>query len=208
MNRTAFIRIKGFNVNYLKENSAYILLLVFVVASIFLGVIVCSNNSYLMNYSKELFLNYLKNRVDLSYFRIFLNSFISTIKISIIIFLCGTSVLGTVISPILLSLSAFTYGGLAAYLYNTYGLTGILYNLFVFVPPSILFIFALLLSVRECVIFSKLITGVCIRNSKPRNLFNDFRSFCLKHIIVLIILILSSLIDATLYGLFEKFFNF
>lgn len=207
MNRTASIRVTGLNLGYLKENLTFILLLLLVVISILIGVLSVGTDS-VNAATVEIFGEYVSERTDKSFLKAFLSSLITALKIPLISFLCGTSVLGLVISPLALSMTAFWYGCLAGYVYFTYGLSGIVFNLFVLILPTLILLFSLLLSARECVAFSKLIAIMCIRDTRPINLYMHFRNFCLKHIVMLIPIIVSSLLDTALFNLFEKYFNF
>ena len=207
MNRTASIRLTGLNIGYLKENLAFILLLLLIVVSIFTGVVSVSNKS-VNAATVEIFNEYVSVRSDKSFFKALLSSLITVLKIPLFSFLCGTSVLGLVISPLILVLTSFWYGCVAGYVYYVYGLSGIVFNLFVLILPTIILLFSLLLSSRECVGFSKLIATMCIRETRPINLYKHFRYFCLKHIVLLIPIVIASLLDIALFSLFEKYFNF
>ncbi len=207
MNRTASIRLTGLNVGYLKENLAFILLFLLTVASILVGVLSIGTDS-INSATVEMFNDHVLARNDNSFFKAFISSLFSLLKYPIISFLCGTSVLGLVISPLSLSLTAFWYGALAGYVYYTYGISGIVYNLFVLILPTIILLFSLLLSVQESIKFSKLIATMCIKETRPINLYTHFRSFCMKHIVLLLPIIFASLLDTALFNLFEKYFNF
>ncbi len=208
MNRTASIRIRGLDLKYLKENALMIFLLALTVISMLIGIITSNNHSGLAEFVKESFTEQIKTRAGMSFFKSFINSLLSALPIPIICFLAGTSIVGLVVSPITIVFASFWYGGVAGLLYSTYGLTGIMFNIFVLLPPILLVLFALLLSSCEAINFSRRIAAMCIRDTRPLNLYNDFRGYCLKHILILIIILISSLCDATLFNLFEKYFKF
>lgn len=208
MNRTASIRIKGPNLNYLKNNLTFVLLLLLMIVSVIAGTIVFSRSQAVRLYTDGLFDDYIALRHDKTFFVGFLNSLKSVLPLTVICFMCGTSVIGAVISPVCVSAAAFIYGCMASDLYSTYGLSGIIFNLFVLLPPSLILLFCVLLSAKECVDFSRQIAAACIREARPRNLYDDFRGFCMRHLILIVPIIFSALADIALYNLFEKYFEF
>ncbi len=207
MNRTASIRIKGIDIAFLKDNMSAIILLCLSVLSIFCGTLSLKNERIAL-LAADQFKNFVAERTNVTFFKAFLSSLIHTVKLPLISFLCGTSVLGTVISPAVLLYASFKYGYLSGYVYSVFGLSGIVFNLFVLILPSLILLFSLLISSRECIDFSRLIASLCIRQTRPINLYNNFHTFCIRHLVLLFPIVLSALTDISLFNIFEKYFNF
>lgn len=207
MNRTASIRIKGIDIAFLKENTTAIILLSLSVLSILCGTLALKNETITVLAAEE-FKVFVSERTNVSFFKAFLSSLIQTIKLPIISFLCGTSVLGTVISPIVLLYASFRYGYISGYVYSVFGLSGIVFNLFVLILPYLILLFSLLISARECFDFSRLVASLCIRQTRPVNLYNNFHTFCIRHLVLLLPIVISALADVSLFNIFEKYFNF
>ncbi len=207
MNRTASIRIKGLDIAFLKENTVAIVLLILSVLSMLCGTLSLKNERIAMLAAEE-FKSFVVERTNVTFFKAFLSSLIHTLKLPLVSFLCGTSVLGTVISPSVLLYAAFRYGYISGYVYSVFGLSGIVFNLFVLILPTLILLFSLLVSARECVDFSKLIASLCIRQTRPVNLYNNFHTFCVRHLVLLFPIIISALADISLFNIFEKYFNF
>lgn len=207
MNRTASIRIKGIDIAFLKENRAAIVLLILSVIAMLCGTLSLKNER-ITSLAAEEFKNFVGERTNATFFKAFVSSVIHTLKLPLISFLCGTSVLGTVISPSVLLFAAFRYGYISGYVYSVFGLSGIVFNLFVLILPYLILLFSLLVSARECIDFSKLIASLCIRQTRPQNLYNSFHTFCVRHLVLLFPIVLSALADVSLFNIFEKYFNF
>lgn len=207
MNRTASIRLTGLNLNYLKENLSFIVLMIITTVSILVGVLT-TNTKAVNPVVNEIFTQYVSSRANATFLIAFSSSILSSFKILLFSFLCGTSVLGLIISPLILAISSFWYGAVAGYIYSVYGLSGIVFNLFVLILPTLILLFSLIVSVRECVGFSKLMACMCIKETRPINLYINFKIFCLRHVVLLIPIVTSSLLDVALFNVFENYFTF
>ncbi len=207
MNRTASISVKGLNLKYLKENSTFIALITLVLISLFLGVMVISQTTY-FGLSSEMFDEYVTVRRSGSFGTIFLTVFLNTLKLPLTSYLFGTSVLGLVISPLLMCYASFSYGMLSGYVYSSFGLSGIVFNLFVLLLPQLISTFCLVLSSLECINFSKKIANICIKDRRPINLYQDFKMFCIKHLVLIVPVFVSSILDITLFKLLENYISF
>ena len=207
MNRTASINLKGINVTFFRDNLITIVLLVLTVFSMLCGTLSLRNEA-VATFAESRFADFIASRGEARFINAFLTALIESVKLPIISFLCGTSVLGTIISPLVLFYCAFSYGCLSGYVYSLYGLSGIVFNLFVLLLPSLILLFVLLISAGECVDFSKRIASLCIRQTRPVNLYSNFHTFCVRHLVLLIPTLLSALSDVALFNIFEKYFKF
>lgn len=206
MNRTASIRIKGINVAELKENLPYISLLVLAITAILLGAL-SVNNALFSNFSSEIFKDFIDNRKSIDFFDKYISVAWNSLKYPIISFLCATSVLGIVLSPLCLIYVSFCYGIIAGNFYVNFGISGIVFNLFVLIIPSIVLIFTLIVSVKNSIAFSLKIARVCTKDVRCSNLYQSFRLFCLKQLVLALPIMLSVLIDLTFFDLFKNYIN-
>ncbi len=207
MNRTASIRIKGIDIVFLKENAAHILLFFLLVISILCGACALHRPS-VFSCTEALFKEYINVRASGKFLFAFGVSLLNSLRALAIIYLAGTSAIGLVLSPVLVFLAGFNYGAVSGYVYMTYGLSGIVFNLFVFLLPSIVLLFALLLQAKEAVNFSCRLANSLIKDKRPVNLYRDFRTYCKFSLLLLLPTIVSSAIDVLLYNLFRTYFTF
>ena len=207
MNRTASINLKGINIAFFRDNLTTIILLILTVISMLCGTLSLKHDA-VAAFAAGKFGDFVAIRGDSRFISAFLSALIEAIKLPVFSFLCGTSVLGTIISPLVLFYAAFSYGTLSGYVYSLYGLSGIVFNLFVLLLPSLILLFVLLISAGECVDFSKKIASLCIRQTRPVNLYTNFHTFCVRHLVLLIPTLLSALSDVALFNIFEKYFKF
>lgn len=207
MNRTASIRINKLDLGYLKENYPFLILLLISLASLLAGVLSVGNEG-IYSSSAEAFKEYISIRSENTYLKSFLLAFLCVAEYPVISFLCGTSVLGLVISPVALGLASYKYGCMAGYIYTEYGLNGIVFNLFALLLPTVVYLFGLLLMTRECIGFSRLVANMCIKGNRPINLFEPFKLYSLHSLFLFITILLSVFLDITLFGLFENYFTF
>ncbi len=207
MNRTASIRIKGIDLKSLKNNLPIIVLMILSVSALLIGVISVKNPTF-GAVAEESFNKYIAARESESYFDAILKIAFAMLKLPVISFLSGTSVLGMVIAPMTLCYSFFNYGLLSGYIYSNFGLSGIVFNIFVLILPTLIVSFCLLLSALECILFSRSIALICIKGARPINLFESFKIFCLKHLFLALPIIASAIIDLALFNMFENYINF
>lgn len=136
------------------------------------------------------------------------NSALSVLPYYIFIFLCGTSVIGCVITPIILLVYGFSYGSFAGYLYFTYKLDGIMFNVLVLIPSVLICVVGMLLLTREAFSFSKLLSGICIKSNKPVNIYSNFKHYSIKSLIFIIFAVVSVFFDIGMSLMFIDFFEF
>ena len=107
MNRTASINLKGINVAFFRDNVITIVLLVLTVISMLCGNLSLRNEA-VATFAESRFADFIAARGEARFINAFLTALIESVKLPIISFLCGTSVLGTIISPLVLFYCAFS----------------------------------------------------------------------------------------------------
>ena len=207
MQRTRTIKLnKSFK--FIFNNTGFLLLILLFIISFLLGCVLVFKNNSLLNYIKTEMETFIQIRKDGNFGILLFNSILFILPFPLISFVCGTSVVGCVLSPLFLIYKGFTYGAYLGYIYGSYQLIGIVFNALVFLPFSIVSTLALILSVRESIGFSVVLASICIKGKKNTNLFIDFKNYCYRHLVILGLVILSIILDLGCSALFIKFFSF
>ena len=207
MKRTRTIKIND-NLKVLLENSGFIILSVTFAIAFLIGSLFVFKNINLQNFITLEFETFFNIRKTGNFGAKFANSLLFVLPSALLSFVCGTSVVGCVLSPIFLMYKAFILGSYAGYIYEVYALEGIIFNALVLIPSAVVSAFALLLSVRESIAFSVALSQLCIKGRKSINIFFDFKSYCYKHLVILCLALFAVILDLGCSSLFIKFFNF
>ena len=194
--------------NTVLKNNVVIILAICFVVGIIVGVLAIGNSEALLNIAKSDFDSYLTLRRNSSFGNIFFSSFLSVLPYALLIFLCGTSIVGIALTPLSVMYRGFCYGLTAAYLYNTMSLQGIAFNSLILIPTTLIAVFGYLTCGREAVNFSINLAKISMPNGQAVSIYNDFRLYCKRSLIYFIFYIASALLDAIMCGSFIKFFNF
>ena len=175
---------------------------------VILGCLLVGRLDSVLGDATDKFNSFFDIRHNEGFLSIFKNSALSVLPYYIFIFLCGTSVIGCVITPLILLVYGFSYGGFAGYLYFTYKLDGIMFNVLVLIPSVLICVVGMLLLTREAFSFSKLLSGICIKSNKPINIYSNFKHYSVKSLIFLIFAVVSVFFDIGMSLLFIDFFEF
>ncbi len=201
LNKTNFFAV------FVKNRFLILLLLCYVLGIIF-GVVCTKGSDAVFDIAKADFDNYLSVRQDTSFFNVFIDAFFSLLPICLVLFLCGTSVVGIVLIPIAVCYCGFDYGISTAYLYKQYLLQGIAFNSLILIPCTLIAIIGYILISREAFSFSYQLLRLTAPNNKSQNVYTGFKGYCRHFIMIIFIFIGSALADSLLNLAFLKFFNF
>jgi hypothetical protein len=124
------------------------------------------------------------------------------------VFISGTSVVGTVLSPCVLLWQGFYFGVLATHLYAVYALKGIAFNAILLIPSNAVFALVLIFSSQEAIRFALLLTKNFTPQGVSVSIFENFKIYCKKFSYFLLLTLFSALADGILSTYFIKFFNF
>lgn len=207
MKRTRIIKLSG-DFRILFENTGFITLAVTFIIAFLIGCVFVFKNPNLQDFVSLEFKTFYEIRSMGSFGTKFLNSALFIIPSALLSFVCGTSVVGCVLSPTFLIYKSFIFGSYTGYIYEIYELEGIIFNALIFIPSAVVSIFALILSVRESVSFSVILARLCIMGKKGSSLFFDFKNYCYKHLVILFLSIFAIILDLGCSALFIKFFKF
>lgn len=117
---------------------------------------------------------------------------------AVAVFIVGTTAFGVVLTPIILGIKGMLYGGLAGILYCEYRLSGIAFFTLIVMPSAFILLFAYLLASIEAFTFSLMLARLTFPNSRPLNLSADFKGYCIKFFVVLLIIVFASLVNTLL----------
>ncbi|MBQ7726899.1 MAG: stage II sporulation protein M, partial [Clostridia bacterium] len=150
---------------------------------------------------------FIAKRTDPTFWPLLFHSFLTSLFILFLSFALGTSMLGVVLSPILLLIRGFLYGSVAALLYRTYAVKGIAFHAVLILPAAFFLIIALLLAARESVQFSLQIAKISLPASSAGDLSADFANFCGRYLVLSGLVFLSAVTDAAMSCAFADHFT-
>lgn len=183
-----------------------VVLSLFLIAGMVGGAIYVRNAGYSMLGQMDfLFAGDFKARISEPYLSIFIASFASSFLFLFACFLCGLSMWGTYMIPLVLVFRGFGLGITSGYLYAAYGGKGILFNLCIILPGAFVCCFSLLLASREGIRFSRRLASSCGSASLDRV---QIRLYLLRFGAVLGMAFFAALIDLLLSACFGYLFSF
>ncbi len=209
MQKGKVLNLKYFNniIGFTLKNKILILLTLFFVFGLFFGVLSFGRYELVTEYIQIYLEDFITDRTKSQYFKIFFDSLFSSLIYIFISFCFGTSMFGTVLIMPLIAFRAYCYGSFMAFLYTQYSIKGIAFNAVMVLPSSIFFIVALLLSSCESIKFSLLLANQTFIASEYKNLSLCFKNYCLKHIVIIVLVIVSALVDTLISTNFLRTFN-
>lgn len=196
------------NLNSIKPHLQFIIFTAVFVVGIVLGCILVGRLESLLNSSSENASSFFELRKTYNILSVLNSALAYSVPYYIIVFLCGTSIIGCVITPIALLLKGFSFGALSGYMYFTFQLEGIMFNALLLIPSTIVCAFGLILLAKESFSFSYLLSGICVKSNKPINIYSNFKAYCLRSLIFSLFALLAVLVDLGMSALFARFFNF
>jgi len=208
MKKMPIRKIFRLDLKLIKANSAFIIFAIFIAAGVITGVLCYKNSDILREEATELFNSHYQFHNQNNFFLIAGQTLLNFIPLILVSFVVGTSATGCVLIPVLPLTAGFLFGIISGYLYDSQQIMGVVYNLLVMLPSSLVAFFGLLLCCRESFGFSKLLATMCINSGRCFNLYADFKNYCIRYIVILALFIVYALIDASLASLFTKYFKF
>lgn len=189
------------------KNRLLIVLALSFVLGLIIGTVTYSKSELSVTIAEDALTEFIADRAGESFLSIFFSAVFSGLLFMLTLFLSGTSLLGIVLSPLLVALRGFMYSNMAAYLYSSYGVKGIAFHAVIIIPPAVIFSLALLLAARYSISFSSVIARLTLPRSAPASLYEDFRRYCIRYSLLILLIIFSSLIDAVLSKSFISSFE-
>lgn len=194
----------------LSQNKTFVILSVFFLFGIFMGAISSENlDNTATDKITKLFLSNISARESTSILYIFVSSLASSFLFILLAFFMGLSMWGCILAPIVPLLRGFCLGISQTYLYSTYGLKGIGFQLLVLLPGLFMSSLAILLMAREAIRLSHNFSSFMLFGKRePFGKKDDIRTYFLRTGCVLGICVVASVIDIVFNILFLRFFSF
>lgn len=193
-------------VSSIRSNGELVILSLFLLAGMAGGAVYARyTDSHILGQMDFLFAGDFKARIAESYLSIFTASFASSFLFLFACFLCGLSMWGIFMIPLVLAFRGFGMGLTAGYLYAFYGGKGILFNLCVMLPGATVCCLALLFASREGIRLSRRLAGSCGSPAFDRT---QIRIYLLHFGAALSIAFAAALIDLLLSVCFGSYFSF
>lgn len=209
MKRSTIVNLnKSKFVDVISKNNIVIIMAFFYALGILFGVLWLKNSQSISKIAEQTFSDYLTVRAGKGMFSVFAASFAGSLPTALLLFLCGTSIVGIVLTPLAVCYRGFEYGILSGFLYITYSLQGIAFNSLILIPCTILAVFGYIVSGREALKFSLKLAKISLPKGQAANLYGDFKTYCKIFLLILLLFVLSALLDAIMSVSFLKFFSF
>lgn len=194
-------------VDTLKKNNVLIILSVCYILGLLLGVLCLKNVEAIFEIAVANFSKYYSVRITEKFFGVFIHSFSAYLPFAFLLFLSGTSIAGMALVPIAVCYCGFDYGIFSAFLYKNFLLQGIAINALLVIPCTLFAVFGYLLSAREAMRFSSRLVKISLPRGQAANIYNDFRIYWKRFVLILLLFIAASLLDTILSISFLKLFN-
>ncbi|MCQ2450253.1 MAG: hypothetical protein MJ132_08745 [Clostridia bacterium] len=191
----------GFRKNGLFWFFAFLLALGFL-----LGTLLSGNSVTLTETVRKSLHRYAALHIRGGFSRIFVSVLLTKLAVLLFFFLCGTTMLGIVLAPMLLCYHGFMFGSAAAYLYAAFGVEGIAFYAVLLVPPFVPFFICLILGCREAFRFSNLLAKLTFPHSPSALLYPEFRNYSRYFLVLVLPLLLSAVLDGVLSCAFYRSF--
>lgn len=192
----------------LSEHKRTFLLIFLLIFGILTGVLLFLKNPATATYAKALFNSFIERRADESFIKILLNSSTSFLLSCLLLFVLGSSMMGVVLLPFLVTTFGLYYGLLSSYICAEYSLKGIAFNSVILIPVILLFFGVTVMSAGNSLDFSLQIAKLTLYKNSTFNLYFSFKAYCVKFSIACILYVFVALVDAILSSCFLDFFTF
>lgn len=194
--------------DFITINHIFLLMCLIYIAGIAIGSVIYPENKTVSVLTIDYFNNFISYHNGDSFLSEVLFSIFTYLTVLLCFFLSGASMLGVVIVPFLICWQGIACGNLSSYLYSEYALKGIAFNAIILIPSCLIFSACCFFAARESINFSLLLARLSFPKTKPANLYIDFKKYCGKYLVFIIISVLCTVIDILLSTFFLQFFKF
>lgn len=190
-----------------RENSILVLFSLLLICGMIFGAFFARNASFgILDKLDFLFYSNFKTRASQPIISIFSASFASSFIFIFVCFLCGLSMWGMFIIPVVLFFRGFGLGLTSGYLYAAYKFMGVLFNLVVILPGAFLCCIAITLSAQEGSRFSRIIaSSTTMRKGTISR--SKIKTYLLRFGVYLMIAFLAALLDVFFSACFAGLFS-
>ena len=185
-------------IEILREGYPFFIMFGVYIIGILIGVIMFLRNDALSAFAADAFESFNSKRIDSTFIKVYFNALLSWLPFLAAVFVCGISITGVAITPIVISFCGFLYGLITAHLYSSFSLNGILYVLIIMIPPALIGNFCLFFAGKHAFGFSLLLTRQVMPEPRAGNLFSRLTRYCKQFVFLLLIAAFSALLEAVL----------
>jgi len=192
------LNLRGYKniITFLQSNYWLLISAVFFIVGLSIGVFTFGKYNLVIEWSKDYLIDFINFRNSNGFFKVLIDSFLSSMFFLVLVFICGTSIFGIGLVPVCVAFRGFLYGSVTAMLYSVYSLKGIAFHAVLLMPSAVFFIIAFIMASVESVRFSLVYSRLTLPNSMPVNLSMDFKRYCYRYILFCILILLSAAADA------------
>lgn len=192
------------------QNKAFIILSSFLLFGIFIGAISSENfSSTTFDKINNIFLSNICVRESSSIIHIFVLSLSSSFLFILVAFFMGLSMWGCILVPLVPLIRGFCLGISQSYIFSTYGLKGLAFQILILLPGVFISSVSILLMSREAMRLSHNFSNFMLFGRRePFGKLSDIKMYLLRTGCVLTISVFSSVVDIILNMLFLRFFHF
>ena len=190
------------------KNNVVIFMALFYIIGIVVGVISLANSDAVLAFAAADFESFLNIRSGSEFTRIFISSFLGILPFALLVFICGTSLVGVALTPLALVFRGFEYGVLSGFLYKELSLQGIAFNSLILIPTTLVCVFGFLFAGKQAFNFSLHLARISMPKGQTTGVYNDFKTYCKHFLLSLIFFVIAALLDAVMCVSFIKFFEF
>lgn len=209
MRKGRVLSLKSCNtiIEFVIKNRVLLILSLFFITGFMISVFTAGKYEAFKNWNVAFLNDFILDRTNKTVLEIAIKSFFNYMIFIMLGFTFGTSVLGAVFVPIVVGVRSFLFGGMAAALYSEYSFKGIAFYTVLVLPSAVVFVFGFLFAMCEALNFSLMLTRLTMPQTMPINISFQFKRFCIKYLLVLIIIVFAAFIDAVLCGNFLTAFS-
>jgi hypothetical protein len=193
-------------VSIINENNILIFMLFCFLLGNLISILIFKLNNTSNNFYDTQFKDYVSDLKG-GFGKIFISSFLQIAPYISLVFLAGTSMAGSVITPLIIALRGAQLGLITSYLYVHFALNGIIFNILIIIPPAVITALSLILSGREAFGFSISLARLAVPDSKSVILDNDFKIYCMRQLFILIFYVIGILLQTIMASSFLSFFK-
>ncbi len=203
MNKMTVVQLKTGKITAVL-NEAYSLLIMFAsyIIGVIIGAVLIKTSDRALLKAEALYSSFINVRTNKSFSSIFGAAIMEWLPFMLILFVCGTCIVGMVIMPIFICYKGFCYGALAGYIYSCFAFSGIVFVLLLIIPGTLIGAFGLFLAGKRSFSFSLILAKSVLPRSREYSMYNVLTHYCKEFVYLLLVAFLAALTDAALSAAF------
>ncbi len=206
MTASTVVKYKAKTLNViLKESYSVIIMFSVYIVGIIFGCLSLKNNSVVFYKAEGLYRDFISSRTDKVFLSQFCSALLDWLPFMLAVFVCGTCIVGMVLSPIFICYKGFCYGALSGYLYSAFSFKGIILVLIFIIPPTLICAFILFFCGARSYTFSLKLAKSVLPGKINEDMYGNFSIYLKESLILIIFSVIASVIDALIsVAFFDK----